>query len=60
MAKKNIKKIGRKVREKAENIKSKSKNKLAGNIKALIVILFYTFGIVVATTILIFGLYIEF
>ena len=60
MARNNIKKIGRKAREKADNIRSKSKSKLTGNIKALIVILFYTFGIVAATTVLIFGFYIIF
>ena len=54
----NIKKVGNKVKEKASNIKSDTKKKISGNLKSLIVILFYTLGIVAATTILIFGLYI--
>ena len=36
----------------------KPKHKIAGGVKTLIVILFYTFGIVAASTFLIFGLYI--
>ena len=38
--------------------KEKTKHKIAGGVKSLIVILFYTFGIVAASTFLIFGLYI--
>ena len=59
MAKKiNVKKVKNKMREKTSNIKENAKSKFGGNLKTLIVILFYTLGIVIASTVLIFGLYI--
>ncbi len=61
MAKKiNINKVKGKVKEKTNNIKNKAKNKFGGRLRSLIVIAFYTLGIVIATTVLIFGLYIIF
>lgn len=58
MAKINVKKVKNKMKDKASNVKEKAKSKFGGNLKTLIVILFYTLGIVVAATVLIFGLYI--
>lgn len=54
----NIKKIKEKTKKKVTNIKNNTNKKIGGNIKNFIVIIFYTLGIVIATTVLIFGLYI--
>lgn len=56
-------KIKNKVRNKTNNVSSDIKEKtkgVFGSIKTLIVIMFYTLGIVAASTVLIFGLYIIF
>ena len=58
MKKINVKKVKNKMKDKALIAKEKTKSKFGGSLKTLIVILFYTLGIVVATTVLIFGLYI--
>ena len=58
MAKINVKKVKNKMKDKVLIAKKKTKSKFGGSLKTLIVILFYTLGIVVAATVLIFGLYI--
>ena len=50
--------MAKKLKIKKEKNNSKSPGKFKRNLKTLIVILFYTLGIVVASTFLIFGLYI--
>jgi penicillin-binding protein 1A len=58
MAKFNANKVKNKIKGKTTNIKNSAKRKWGGNLKTLIVIMFYTLGIVIAATVLIFGLYI--
>lgn len=55
----NIKKIKRKASNISQDMKNKTRSKF-GSIKNFLIILFYTGGIVAASTVLIFGLYIIF